>query len=278
MALFSRYLSQNTPKGFVMRKSRHSVCSCHRTANELLRGRKGICLSVFVLLTLCAFAFLGMFLLCVLILQALGLENASLACTLLVLGGILLPCLFLAPLWEGVFAFFLRLSRTQTPRFSEIFSFYCSFKRYRYALLRFVCRLLRRLFFLFAFLLVAGLGKAVGEYLVFTGDLTRASLVFGGTLFFLLLLLIMGVRFAYRPYLMGAAFFSVPSFSHRSARSVSAAGMRHMYGKVILLDLSFAPILLFSLLFLGIPLVFFLPRYLAARAEMCFALLSLEPI
>ena len=227
-------------------------------------------------MTLCVFAFLGMFSVCAVCLRLLGFPNRPTAYLVLALTGVVLPCLFLAPLWEGVYAFFYRLSRTRTPKLSEFFSFYSGAKRYRYALWRFVCRQTRRLFFLFAFLSVAWLGKTVAEYLVYTGDMMRAAWVSGGTLFFLFLLLVMGIRFAYRPYLMGAALFSVPSFSHRSAGAVSAVGMRHRYGKVILLDLSFLPLFLFGILLLGIPLVFLIPRYFAARAEMCFALLSLE--
>ncbi|MBO7171071.1 MAG: hypothetical protein J6W28_07845, partial [Clostridia bacterium] len=104
----------------------------------------------------------------------------------------------------------------------------------------------------------------------------RATLVLGGTVLFLLLLSGMGLRFSYRSYLMGAARFSVPTLSYRALGGVSSAGMRHRYGKAVLLDLSFLPLFVFGLLLLGIPLVFLIPRYFAARAEMCFSLLALE--
>lgn len=259
-----------------MRKSRPSVLACHRTAKALLRGRKGVCFSVFALLVLCALAFLGVLFVCAVALCAFYRFDQPTLYLGIALAGLLPLWLIFAPLWEGLLAFFYRLSRGGVPRLADVFSFFCDGKRYRYALLRFVCRLARVLFFLATFFLVAVLGQGVAAYLVSKGDLNRASLVVGGTLFFLFLLLVMGVRFAYRPYLMGAAFFSVPSLSHRSVGAVSATAMRHRYGKVILLDASFFPLFVFSFLLLGIPLIFLIPRFLAARAEMCFSLLALE--
>ena len=193
------------------------------------------------------------------------------AAVALLFGGLLF-----APFSEGCAAFFYCLVRYGRRNFAEFFAFFLVGKRFRYALARYLCRLSRTLFFLAVFFSIAILGNGVGGYLAETGALARGALVLGGTLCFLLLLLVLYVRFSYRTYLMGAARFSVPALSFRSVGTVSSVGMRHRYGKVLCLDLSFLPLFIFSFLLLGIPLIFVIPHYLAAKAEMCFGLLSLE--
>ena len=263
-------------KGWVVSMSRASVLACHKSAGVALRGRKGICLSVFALFLLCLFSVCGVFSVCEGALRLLGWRKEPTFYLLFLLVG-LLPCaLFLAPLGEGIAVFFYRLSRSHHPKPSDMLSFFYDGKRYRYALLRFAGRLFRVSLFGSVFFAVACLGKRVAEYFILTGAEARAALVLGGTILFLLLLLGMGIRFSYRSYLMGAARFSVPTLSYRALRGISSVGMKHRYGKVILLDLSFLPLLVLSLFLLGIPLVFLIPRYLAARAEMCFSLLSIE--
>ena len=181
-----------------------------------------------------------------------------------------------APLLEGCASFFCRLVRHGRVGAAELLSFYVDKKRYGYALARYFCRMLRILFFFGAFFAFARLGKGVATYLTAMGAVARGALVLGGTLFFLAVLLILFVRFSYRTYLMEAARFCVPCLSFRAAGAISASGMRHRYGRVLLLDLSFLPLFVFSFLLLGFPLLFVLPHYLAARAEMAFALLSAE--
>ena len=259
-----------------MRKQFPSVLTCHRKAKEALRGRSGVRFSVASLSFLCFFAFCGICAACGTVMYTVELHTQALWYCAFALVALLLIGLLLAPLWEGCLSFFCRLVRYGRVGAAELLAFFVDKRRYRYALLRYFGRLLRNLAFGLAFLVIAGLGYSVAAYLTEMGSLARGALVAGGTLLFLVLLVILSVRASYRTYLMEVARFSVPTLSYRAVSSVSAIGMRYRYGRVLLLDLSFLPLFIVGFVFAGIPLFFIFPHYLAARTEMALALLSME--
>lgn len=259
-----------------MRKRFPSVIACHKKAREALRGKSGVRLLSVALLFLCFFAFCGIAAAGLAVMHAFFPQGGSafyllVACVTLLLVGILW-----APVWEGLLSLFCRLVRHGHVGAAELLSFCVDKKRYRYSFLRYLGRLLRATLFWGAAISVARLGYAVAAYLAEAGAVARAALVLGGTVCFLALLLLLALRFSYRTYLMEAARFAVPTLSFRSVGVISAGAMRHKYGRVLLLDVSFLPMFIFSFLLLGIPLFYVFPHYVAARTEMAFAILSLE--
>ncbi len=259
-----------------MRKRFPSVIACHKKAREALRGKNGVRLMSVALLLLCFFAVCGLTVAGLAVMHVFFPKGGPavyllFACAMLLLIGILW-----APVWEGLLSLFCRLVRHGHVGAAELLSFCVDKKRYRYSFLRYLGRLLRSALFLATAIIVARLGHVVAAYLVEADAIARAALVLGGTVCFLVLLLLLAVRFSYRTYLMEAARFAVPALSFRSVGVISAGGMRHKYGRVLLLDISFLPMFIFSFLLLGFPLFYVFPHYVAARAEMAFAILSVE--
>ncbi len=259
-----------------MRKIYPSVLSCHKHARNVLRGRFNLRLLTFTLTGLCFFAFCGICAAVYALFSALRLGGTPFVYGICVASALLVSGFFIAPLWEGCESFFCFLTRYEKTRTERIFCFFTSRKRYFWALGRYVRRVLRTVIFYFLFLLVCRMGGELSSYLLRSGADVRGSLVLASTLLFLGLLVLLAYRFSVRVCLVGAVGFSAPTLSLRQAAKVSALSLKHRYGKVLILHFTFLPMFIFSILFFGIPFLFVLSHYFAAKAKLSLDLLAVE--
>ena len=179
----------------------------------------------------------------------------------------------LAPLWRGVCALLLHRFLFGETDFGLVFYFFSHRKRYAFSL-RKSLRAFVRLTLLFLLTAVgAGLGTAVGNWLLLSGQPAVALLVGMLSLAFIILLCLVFSMWGADSFLMDAAFLSSPLLSYRQLQALSARKMKRGRRALYRLNFSFLPLWILSVVLLGVPLVFFIPYYITARSRLAAVLI-----
>ena len=195
------------------------------------------------------------------------------------LGALCLALYLLSPFWEGILAFCNRAVLDKGADFSLLFSFCIEKRLTRFALLRGGGRVLRLLFWALFSLFVSYLG------LFAAWEMQKARILILVITAVLLLFLLLFFLHMEKDMLLWNAVLTralkdekegnsapIPSYSvicYASARCV-----RRYTRSALLLFLRYLPLFIVSVLFLGIPFLFFLPRYLLTRAALMTTVLN----
>ena len=249
-----------------------SVRMCKRYGKMKLAAYQ-LRLPLFLLFTVIVFSFLGITY-CVYDL-CLWLFGSRCASALTVAISLLGTVFLLAPLWRGLNAYPIYVFASEVRDISKLFFFFSHKRRYFYAVRRAVGDTLRVVFFLGLFSAICALGRSVSADLLRVGRNSTALLVLLLSIFFAILLAVTFMRWQADLFLLDYIFLSAPLLTYRQARILSERRMRYGIRALRCLNFSFLPLWGISLLCFGIPLVIFVPYYLAVRANLSERLMKI---
>ncbi len=253
------------------------------SASRALRRERTVSRALFFALLSFFLSFLGFFAIAMGGLSAIiflspVLQGELLLWLLAAILAISLSLLLLAPFWEGILSFCSVALWEEKADYFALFSFLVDKKLFRFALLRGSGRVLRLILWSLFSLFVAyfGFGAAM------TAKAPYGALLLALTVLFLVFLLLFFLHLGKDKLLFNALLtkkrteaageLGLPSYL--SLCYESANRMRRYSARVLGLFLRYLPLFILSALFLGAPLLFFLPRYLLARAALITAILN----
>ena len=186
-----------------------------------------------------------------------------------------LSILSLSPFWEGILSFCTLAAWEKKADASAFFAFLLEKRLARFALWRSLGRILRLvLFSLFAlfvsYLALFAASAKTGWHAAWL--LCAAALLLSFLLFFFLYL--GRDKLLWNPLLTREEEEEREKSGYLSLCHASAIRMRRHYGKVLRLFLRYLPLFILSFAFLGVPLLFVVPRYLLVRATLINAILN----
>ncbi len=255
-----------------------SVRACKKDAIRLLESR-GLCLPIFLFFVLLFCAFFGIFYgaaaLSYGIIEPFASDFVTRSPVIFSMGTALFLFFFLlAPFWRGLQNIVFHGLFCGRFELGSLFYYFSHKKRYFFAV-RHSIRSFARLVLCIALLFtVSALGNTVGSYLLEAGQNAIALLVFFLSAVFLCLVIFFFSLWRADAFLVNVAFLSAPLLSYRQLHLLSARKMKHSRRTLRRLNLSFCPLWLLSLLLLGFPLLFTVPYYITARAQLAFYLIN----
>ncbi|MBP3437497.1 MAG: hypothetical protein J6K61_06310 [Clostridia bacterium] len=267
-----------------MKKTRFSLKQTTKNNQGLLR-RKDIKRTLIFALPLFAFALCGLYAVVQSGLAALvsfipplkNEEIASFATSAISFG---FSLLFLSPFWEGIVSFCQTAVLTDEADFSSLFAFFVNKRLFRFAIRRGFGRVFRLALFSGFSVFVAYLGIWASS----VSSAPRGALILSLSAAFLLFLLFFFLHLGKDYFLWNhllskerketAGEISPALCKYSALCRASANQMRSHYGKVLGLTLRFMPLFILSLVFLGIPLIFVLPRFMLLRASLASCILK----
>ncbi len=190
-----------------------------------------------------------------------------------------LSLFLLAPYWEGILSFCTLAQMEGRADFSAIHAFLVQKKLLRFAFLRGAGRAIRLILWSLFSLFVAyfGFGAAL-EAKSYDGIFLLVA-----TALFLLFLLFLFLHLGKDKLLFNALLTKMRrneaagegiALSYFALSGESAGYMRRFAKRLLCLFLRYLPLFFLSVLLLGIPLLFLLPRYLLARAALITSILN----
>lgn len=258
-----------------MRKE--SLCRLSKEHSRLLLKKERLCLPLFLLCLLLAWALAGGAILVwriAFFFVKIGVCDITCATIVSGISFFLVGCFVFAPLWKGIKSAIFQCLTTGRMDYCALFLYYSGFKRYFFAVRRALYRLLR--FFALLFLLgaVAMLGVSVSNVLSSVQREAAACFVICVTMLVLLLLLVIHYFWRTNLFLVSAASLCAPLLRDRQLCAVSLCKMRIGRRELFRLELSFFPLFMMSAILLFVPLIFVLPYYVASRVCLSYHLLS----
>lgn len=259
-----------------MKKGNISVFSAHKKARASLKGTH-MAAALFSLEVVSFFAFLGVSAFFEGIFASL-VKNTPMKTGIGYLFALLSSLLFLffliAPLWRGMHALSLEHLLHGKIKYSVLFCFFSSKRRYFYAVRASFAAFLRLFVLLSSLFFTLCVGRRLANDLFQLGDKVRATMILSLTCVFCILLLLVYFFISLQRYLMDAVAISAPLLRYSQIKAVSKCAMRGRTDVVLRHRLCFLPYTLLSLILLGIPLVFVLPYRLVARDALALKLLE----
>ncbi len=190
------------------------------------------------------------------------------------IASLLSAVLLTAPLSFGINALVIEYFQHGKVDYSVVFAYFTHPSRYWCAVFSSLFSFARLALCAATVWMEMRLGAIVAKALLAGGDIVRSALVLGTTvLFFLLLLLFFTVSSA-NYFLIGAVSATSPMLSYRQCKAISFHRMRGVRLKTVWHDISFLPLIFFSFLLFGVPLLFVLPYMKASRHALALELLK----
>lgn len=248
-----------------------SVQMCKKNARVALYVYR-LRLPLFLLFSVLIFAFLGIAYfvreLCFLLFLLPWATVGSIAITLL------LAIFLLSPLWRGLLVYPVYAQMCGKCDLRMLFFFFSHKQRYFYAVRRGLGCVFRAILFFSVFYAIAVLGGLVGRDMMALNRNAVALLVFLLSVTFLVLLIFAFSRWRTDLFLLDHIFLSAPLLTTRQAKTLSARKMRGGGTALRRLNRAFLPFWVLSVLGLGIPLVFFVPYYIAVRGQLAMYMMK----